>query len=177
MNEFADVLALTARCAVGAVFLAAAASKVMRRSAFEAYRSSVTALAPGPLRGLPRLAEALVAAEFAVVGALVWTPAAGWGLGAAALLLTAFAAAVARARGAAVACNCFGYSPVPAGVPQIVRNAVLASVAVAGLLATAAPAGVVEPAGTVLAVGTGLGLAVICVAWDDLAALLGAAKQ
>ncbi|GAA1888008.1 MauE/DoxX family redox-associated membrane protein [Actinomadura bangladeshensis] len=165
-------VALTARCALGLIFLVAVAGKLRSRDAFREFRLSVPGLAPG----LPPMATsvAVVAAESAAVVllALPWTAPAGLALAGAVLL--AFAAGVHRALrdGRRATCRCFGTRPSPIGRAHVVRNLVLTAVAWGGLAAQLASPGPVHPAGAVIAVAGAAVLTLVSVFFDELADLL-----
>ncbi|MEZ7126786.1 MauE/DoxX family redox-associated membrane protein [Nonomuraea sp. AD125B] len=168
-----DYLALTARCALGLVFLVAVIGKVRGRAAYEAFRRSVPELVP-LRRGAAVLPAVVVAAECAVVVLLAVERTATAGLALAAAVLLAFSAGIGRALRAGVraSCRCFGMTPSPLGRLHLVRNLALAALAVAG--AAAVLAGGPEqphPAGVTLAVAGGALLALPAVFADDLAAL------
>jgi hypothetical protein len=149
-------LLIFVRCLVGGVFALAGALKLTDRAGFAA---TVEALRLVPRRRVPAVVAATVAAELAT--AALCLPGSGVpGLVLGAALLAAFAAVAARARRmrVAVACRCFGGNGAPLGRPQIVRNLVIAAVAVAAAVAAA-----FGPGGGPLA-GWGVALAVLAAA-------------
>jgi uncharacterized membrane protein YphA (DoxX/SURF4 family) len=87
--------ALTARCALGLVFLVAVAGKVRSRDAFREFRRSVPGLAPG----LPATATSVAvgAAEAAAVVLLAVPRTAPAGFALAGAVLLAFTAGIHRA--------------------------------------------------------------------------------
>ncbi|MEV4546891.1 MauE/DoxX family redox-associated membrane protein [Nonomuraea wenchangensis] len=181
-----DYLALTARCALGLVFLVAVIGKVRGRAAYEAFRRSVPELVPLPRGAASAVLPALVlpalvvAAECAVVVLLAVERTAAAGLALAAAVLLAFTAGIGRALRAGVraSCRCFGMTPSPLGRLHLVRNLALAALAVAGAAAVLAGApGQPHPAGVALAVAGGALLALPAVFADDLAALLAPAPR
>lgn len=100
------MLILAARLLLAAVFAVAAAGKLLGRS-----RTVETLAEFGVPESIRRpIAIALPLVELAIAVALLPAATAAWGALAAALLLAAFTAAVARAllQGREVACNCFG---------------------------------------------------------------------
>jgi thiol-disulfide isomerase/thioredoxin/uncharacterized membrane protein YphA (DoxX/SURF4 family) len=128
-----DIALLAIRLVLAAVFLTAAAGKLLdrpgSRAALEQFGLPARLAAPGAL--------ALPVLELAVAASLVGTPTARAGAVGAAVLLLAFVAAIARAmhQGEAPDCHCFGQlHSEPAGRSTLVRNAALgvAAVAVAG---------------------------------------------
>ncbi|MEV5552149.1 MauE/DoxX family redox-associated membrane protein [Nonomuraea wenchangensis] len=176
-----DHLALTARCALGLVFLVAVIGKVRGRAAYEAFRRSVPELVPLPRGAASAVLPALVvAAECAVVVLLAVERTAAAGLALAAAVLLAFTAGIGRALRAGVraSCRCFGMTPSPLGRLHLVRNLALAALAVAGAAAVLAGApGQPHPAGVALAVAGGALLALPAVFADDLAALFSSAPR
>lgn len=168
---------IAGRALLGTVFLLAAGSKLAGPAALRAFTGAVLALQPIP-RLSPRLAPALVAvvltAELAVPVLLVAGPTARLGAVLAALLLTGFAAVVARAvrAGRDPQCRCFGSTAAGAGRGHAVRNLLLAVVGL--LVAVPSPAAPAHPAGAVLAIFVGALLAVLVAYADELAYLFTA---
>ncbi len=133
-----NALLLCARCVLAAVFLVAAAGKLLdlpgSRMALEEFGvpARVAAIA-GP---------ALPVAELAVAVALLIRPIAVAGAAGSLLLLVVFVAGVARAmaQGRAPDCHCFGQiHSEPAGPATLARNVVLASPALLILIAGSGP--------------------------------------
>lgn len=168
---------LTCQWLLAAVFVVAVGSKLSRR-AFREFVAATGRLLPGGWSGWRRpVAAGVVVAEVAVVGLLAWpvtavTGPAGFGL---ALVLSAgFSTGIAAAlrRGERAPCRCFGDASAPLGPGHLVRNGVLATVALAGLVLGWLPApAAVPPAGAGLAGLVGLVLAALVVRMDDLVAL------
>ncbi|MEU0396133.1 MauE/DoxX family redox-associated membrane protein [Streptomyces sp. NPDC006208] len=173
-------IGLAARLLLVLVFAAAAAGKSWRRGSFDAFGSSLTALRLFPRRLSAPVAVATVVAE-AVTAVLLAVPAtAGAGLALALVLLGAFVAGILAARrgGRQVPCRCFGATSMPLGIPHVIRNALLAAVAVVGLAAmasTSAP-GSVHPGGLAIAGVTAAVGALMVVRMDDLLALAPIAR-
>lgn len=148
-------VALTARCALGLIFLVAVVGKVRGRDAFGEFRLSVSGLAPR----LPRTATsvAVVAAESAIAAllAIEHTAPAGFALAGAVLLV--FSAAIHRALrdGRQATCRCLGAGSAPVGRGHLARNLALTVIAAGGLSAHLAAAVPVHPAGAVTAVTAG----------------------
>jgi thiol-disulfide isomerase/thioredoxin/uncharacterized membrane protein YphA (DoxX/SURF4 family) len=129
---------LTARCLLAAVFVVASAGKLLdlsgSRQALEEF-------------GLPgRFARlggpALPVAELSVAAALLLRPSAVWGAAGGLALLLAFAAGVTRAmsQGRAPDCHCFGQiHSEPAGRSTLIRNLVLAALAILILVGGTGP--------------------------------------
>lgn len=165
-------LALGCRCAIGVAFLVSAVGKLHSRPAFRAFASWLAALPVPLVRRWPGLVAGVMAATEALIVVLVALP---WmaraGLALAAVVLAVFAAGtwLAVARGADTPCQCFGVSASRLGRRHVVRDALLATVAVVG--AAAAGSGGVRLGGVAVSLGAGLVIAVFVVFLDDLAAL------
>jgi hypothetical protein len=160
---------LLCRAVLGFVFAAAVVGKLRDRADFAQSLSSL-----GIRRASAPVAAAVIAAEALCAGLLLFTATADWGYGLAVLLLAAFSAGIVSAMRAkrAVACNCFGSGGKPLGPAHLVRNGLLALVAVAGLLASQLP--VTWPS-LLIALGAGAFVSLLFIRWDDLTYLFGAA--
>ncbi|MBK7858127.1 MAG: hypothetical protein IPJ65_05785 [Archangiaceae bacterium] len=159
------VTELTLRVALLTVFAAAAASKVG-----SAQRWRDFARATFELSGLGRPgAVAVVAAELTTVGLLVLAPPLGQAL--AVVLLTAFAAALARAlkAGRQVACRCFGARASPVSTASLTRNGLLVAFAVAGFCLTRLAPGASVTELLPVAIGLGVLVGFALTRWEDLA--------
>jgi hypothetical protein len=167
-----DYLALTCRCVIGGVFLFAVLSKVRQRSAREAFLVAVSAFAP-KLPSAP-VGVAVAAAEFVIV-LLVALPATAFaGLVFATGVLAVFSAVLwwALRRGVSATCQCFGVSEAPISRVQLVRNAALIGVALAGAVAQLAAPGVpLHPGGVAVSLGIAVVLVILVILADDLASL------
>jgi len=155
------------------VFLAAAAGKLRSRAAFGRFVTSVRAVAPG---GAPGIIAASTAGAELLTAALLAAGPASWpgraGLCLALALLAGFVAVIGRAlrRGVRVPCRCFGSSSASLGVPQIVRNVLLALLA--GFALVAGPAvRVVDGRGAVVAVVAAAVVTAVLARLDDLTGL------
>lgn len=132
-------LAFAARVVLAAVLAASATAKLRSRVAFasEALRPQMGRLVGE--RYAPMIGPVLPPAELAVAVALVawWSPVPGV---VALALIGAFTVVLVRAQARHVPCMCFGAASldVPVGPASIVRNGVLAALAV---LAIGSPAG------------------------------------
>lgn len=118
------------------VFLASAASKLRSGQALRAFATSLSSmLAIRADRALP-VAIAVTAAEAVAVVLLVVPPTRDAGFAAAVALLVVLTSGVAvvLARGGAEPCRCFGASSTPLSGRHLVRNLLLAAVALAGLI-------------------------------------------
>ncbi len=150
MNLIASLLSI----GLAVVFATAAIMKIRgRRSARQAVRDfGVPVALAGPV------AIALPVAELATAAALVWPATAAWGARAAFALLAVFSAGIAinLARGNRPDCNCFGQAaPGPIGWRTLARNAVLAGLSLAVLVAADGaslfpPIGDIDPTGLVV---------------------------
>ncbi|MFE6836496.1 MauE/DoxX family redox-associated membrane protein [Streptomyces sp. NPDC057705] len=165
---------IAVRSLIGTVFLVSSLSKARNRAAYRGFVRSLAHMRIGPPALDEPTARAVLTAEFATWTLLaVPTRTAGrLGLLLAALLLAAFTFGIARTlrRRSPVACNCFGLSATPVGARHVVRNLLLAAVAVGCLLAPAArgPAG---PGHVLVAVLAGLAAGLVTTALDEITAL------
>jgi uncharacterized membrane protein YphA (DoxX/SURF4 family) len=124
---------IVVRVALAAVFAVAGVAKLRDPQGAQATVGGVGV----PAAARASVAFALSAAELGVAALLVLPGLGVIGAAFAAALLSAFlvALAVQYARGVAVPCACFGQIAVtPAGVPTLVRNAVLLAAAVLVIL-------------------------------------------
>lgn len=163
---------------LAAVFLLAVVGKVRTRAAFAAFAGSLADVSLLPARARRAAAVAVVAAETAtaVLLAVPLTAAAVAGFALAFGLLAGFAGAVwlSLRRGDRIRCLCFGSEAGPMDRGHVLRNSVLAAVALVGLISSltsgagAAPA----PAGVLAAAGAGAALGALLTRWDDLRYLL-----
>jgi uncharacterized membrane protein YphA (DoxX/SURF4 family) len=163
-----DYLAVACRCLIGVVFVVSAFGKVRSRQAFREFVTSTAALVPRRGRAL---SPVVVAAELAVPVLLAVPVTVRTGFGLAAVLLAAFAVAIAAAvrRGVRTSCRCFGASTAPLGTRHVVRNAGLFAVAAVGaLLGPGRPA---ELAGVAIAAIAAVVLAALVTRLDDLVEL------
>ena len=148
-----------------------AVSAVSKLRDLRGFARSVPDFAPIPARWVNAVAVAVVAAEAATV-VLVLVPAtATVGFALALGLMLAFVAGIAHAlsRGRRTSCRCFGASTAPVAPRHIVRNLALAVAAVLGALA---PGTALPLAGLALAALTGVVVAVLVVAMDDIAVIV-----
>jgi hypothetical protein len=171
---------LSTRVLLGAVFAASALTKLRSADAFAEFTASVGRLGRLPASRVRPAAMAVAAGEV-TVPVLLAVPAAGatgLGFALAAVLLTAFAVAIARSlrRGPAPPCRCFGSSSTPIGRHHVARNLVLIAAATAGVLGVVVSAGageaVTTPAGAAVAAASGLVAALFTITLDDLVDLL-----
>lgn len=163
------------KCLVGVVFLLALCGKTVVRGGFGGFERSLRDLRVVPRAYLRPVAVLVVAGEAGVVLALAVpgraTAVVGFGLATALLLV--FAAGIARGlrRGSRTPCRCFGASTTPLGPHHLLRNLLLAVLAVLGATTTvvAAPGG--HPAGALVAAAAGLVLGALAATLDELLAL------
>jgi hypothetical protein len=151
MAGFGYVCALV----LAAVFVRAAAAKLVRP---ELAAAGFAALG---LPAGPALARVVPAAELVVAAALVgWPPVGG---AASLVMLAGFTVVIARAvrAGVSTGCTCFGaVSAEPVGPTDLIRNVLLAGLAVAAM-AAAEPVVPTPLAATAAAVTVGAGLGVL----------------
>jgi hypothetical protein len=165
-------LAFGCHCLLVMVFACSAVAKLGRDS-FAAFRLATARLVPA-FRGMATpLAVAVVCAELAATVLLAVPATAPVGLVLGLALLTAFTVAVAAAlrRGETASCNCFGRSTTPLQPRHLVRNALLMTVAVSGLVADLAGQAGAEVTGMTLAGAAAVVLAVLVLNFDALADL------
>ena len=162
---------LVLRCAFVAVFAVSASSKLRGRSALAEFVASTRTIGGLSTAWARPVAAGVIVVE-AAVAVLAAVPATGTvGLGLAAVVLAGFAVAIARAirHDRAVSCRCFGPAAAPLSQLHVVRNLVLAGLAVTGLI-VGPPAGL-APVGVALAVCGGALVAVIAVRFDEIVEL------
>jgi len=167
-------LVIGIRCLIGTVFLASFFGKVVGRGAFATFVTSVREMRLLPPRLARPAALVVVGVEPAVCVLLAVSrpPVTGIALLAASGLLMSFAVAIGVAvhRGVRKPCRCFGTSTVPLGWLHVVRNVVLATLAVSALMAGSA-SGPVTAGGLAVASLAGLLLGSFVVVLDDVVAL------
>ncbi|GGS94820.1 MauE/DoxX family redox-associated membrane protein [Streptomyces violaceus] len=172
-------LSVTCQALLALVFAIACVSKARGRASFAGFTDAVVALGRVSRPWATWVAAGIIALEGATV-LLLLVP--GWGsagLWVAAVLLTGFTYAIARALrdGTAVACRCFGASGDPAtGPAQLVRNALLFA-AVALAVPEVTGAGSLSWQGWFAAWLIGAVCAVVVVTGDEVVALLRPARQ
>jgi peroxiredoxin len=157
-------LAIGVQVLLAAVFAAAGAAKLLDQSG-----SRRALIGFGVPRALaPTLGLALPLAELAAAAALVLRPSARWGAVAALLLLLSFLAGISHAlrQGRAPDCHCFGQlHSAPAGRGTLVRNALLAGLAIVLVIHGPGPAidawARARSGAELAAVGTGIAAVVL----------------
>lgn len=161
---------LRAGCAAlfAVVFAVSAFSKLRDMRGFA---RSVPDFAPVPARWVNAVSTAVVLAESASVVLVLIPATATLGFTLALALMLAFTAGIAHAlsRGRRTSCRCFGASSAPVTQRHIVRNLALAVAAVLGAIA---PGTTLPLAGLAIAALTGVVLAVLVVAMDDIAVIV-----
>lgn len=165
------------RSLVALVFVVSLVGKLRGGWAYAEFVAATGRLAPRRVSpgGARRLATVVAAVEVAIVTLMLAPAATPIGFATATTLLLAFTGAILLAlrRGERAPCRCFGSARHALGYPQVVRNLVLLSVCVLGLvggqLSTTAP----DPARALLAVVAGAVAATAVVMSDDIVALFG----
>jgi hypothetical protein len=163
---------LSAACAASLVvtFAVSAWTKLRSRSAFGEFRTSLVAMGLMNDRRAHLVAPLVVSAEAATALMLLHPASIRWGFAAAFVLLTAFtgALAVSARRGAGAPCRCFGRTARPPGRAEVVRNTLLAIVAVTGRFAGADPEAAAPTTGLAIAVVAGGLMGVLVIAMPDI---------
>ncbi|TDE47930.1 methylamine utilization protein MauE [Nonomuraea mesophila] len=164
------------RVLLALVFLAAAASKLRGRRGFIEFRAAVSAFGVKP-RWSSAAAGAVIACELAAAALMPADVTAPMGLGIGIALLIVFSLVIGSAlrRGLSTSCRCFGTSTRPLGARHLVRNAILLTVAGAGLAATVltghmGSAGL-DTAALFVSGFAAVVAAALVIAYDDLVAL------
>ncbi|GAA2004735.1 MauE/DoxX family redox-associated membrane protein [Catenulispora subtropica] len=174
-------LSVACRALLAAVFGVAALGKLRGPAAFHAFVATLDGLRWLPPR-LRTPAGATLAATEALAAVLLATPGAGIpALVLATALICGFVAVVAAAvvGDTSLTCRCFGGAgngPGGAdavGPAHLIRNLLLAVIAVGGLVASAGFPGTAAGPGLVGAIGGGALTGALLTRWDDLRFLLG----
>jgi hypothetical protein len=168
-------LALACRAALAVVFAMAVLGKVAGKDAFTEFVRSVVAMAAVPERLAVPVARATVLAEGLTV-LLVVAPTRVTGLIGcilATLLTIVFSVTIVGSlrRGRRVSCRCFGRSNTPIGKRHLVRNTVLLTLTLLGVLAVTVAAGA-NLAGALVAVLAGSFVGLVIATFEDLAQLV-----
>lgn len=173
-------LVLGCRVLLVIVFVVSLVGKVRGRDAFDEFVGATRRLLPITVRARPAWLVALGVAglETVVVLALLLPGGARVGFLLAAMMLTAFTLAilVALRRGERAPCRCFGASSTrPLGIVPIVRNAVLLTVTVLGVIGVAlTPATAFAPAGVAVAAVAAVVVAVPVILSEEIVDLFRA---
>ncbi|WP_432948294.1 MauE/DoxX family redox-associated membrane protein [Kribbella sp. CA-253562] len=122
---------------LGGVFAVSAGSKLYSRTAFADFTGATARLTGAGAGRARQLAVVVVAAEVAVVLALILPALVLWGFALGIGLLAVFSAAIVRSlrKGQRASCRCFGASDSPLGKHHVVRNAALAAFGALGIAA------------------------------------------
>ena len=134
-------IAVLARLSLSAVFLVSAGSKLATAPARGAFAEAVMVFGRVPARWSRVAAGLVVLIELATAVGLCVSPLSRPALYGAAVVLLAFALALAAGlrRGVSMPCGCFGASQAPARPPEIWRNLLLAALALIGAIRDGAP--------------------------------------
>ena len=161
---------LVGRSLLALVFLVAVVGKLRGRAAFAEFAGSVAQFGLLPTGWVGPAARAAVAVEALVVVLLPLpvTALAGYLLATGLLGVLTGAMLAAVRRGRRPVCRCFGTGGTAIGARHVVRNALLAAVAVAGLVLSLAASGPPRLAAGLLAVVAAVPLAALVVRLDDL---------
>ncbi len=164
---------LGSRCLLAVVFLASFASKVRGRAQYAGYLAATRRLVPRwALARVPAgaLAAIVAAAEVAVPVQLAVPELVLPGLILSIVLLSSFAATTSAAlrRGERSPCHCFGSSRRQLDRSHVVRDGLLAAVAVAAMVAAASGARPLEPARAAVVAAVSIAAAVVVVVADDV---------
>lgn len=164
MTSLAAYVAAASRLYIGLALIVAVTGKA---GAIGAFRIAVAELTGFPPRAAAILAPAVVAAEAAIVVAVVFAP--RLGMSAAMLLFAIFwmAILVALVRRRRVACNCFGGTARPISPLDLLRNLALIAACAAFLRWPAAP---FEARAWLLLLGVALIALTISLHLDEIAA-------
>jgi hypothetical protein len=132
-----EYLEFGCRVLLGGVFAVSAGSKLYSRIVFADFTAATARLTGARVGRARQFAIATVAAEFAVVVALIVPALVLWGFAAGIGLLAVFSAAIVRSlrRGQRAPCRCFGASNSPLGTQHVARNAALAAFCLLGIAA------------------------------------------
>lgn len=168
MASVVEYLTVASQALLTAVFGWAAVTKLR---AFATFRRSVRQLGLVPARFTGVVAAGIVAVESGC--ALTVPLLAIAGLIGCFGVLTLFSAGIAvlLVRGASASCACFGATGAPLGREHLIRNGLLAGIAVIGLVADPARDLDRHPGGVLSAAFAGLIGAALFVAFDDLVEL------
>ena len=160
-------LEIACRSVLLAVFVVAFAGKLPSRTSYRDFAESLRPMNAAGLAPVVVGAELLVVALLAAGLGSVGYPLAG-------ILLVAFVIGIVRSLRAdvPVTCRCFGGRGGQLGRRHVVRNVLLAVVAVAGMFAPQGTAPTSVPT-IALAAGTGLLASLVFIGWDELAYLVG----
>jgi uncharacterized membrane protein YphA (DoxX/SURF4 family) len=158
------------RVLTGLVFVVAGITKLRD---VDGFRKAMLALAPVPVALSAVVARAVIGVELlvAVLLAVPGTVMSGLALGLVLNLVFAAAIVLTRRAGRRAACRCFGRTEQPLGARHVVRDLVLAAVALLGIAAALAANSSATAAGLLVAgLSGGLG-GLLVILFDDIVAL------
>jgi len=161
-----EYVTVASQAVLAGVFGWAAVTKLR---AFATFRGSVGQLGLVPRRYVGVVAAGIVAVESGCALAVPLSPRVGLTGCLGVLTLFCVGIVVLLARGVSASCACFGATGAPLGRRHLIRNGLLAGVALSGLLTD--PARDLHPGGVLDAVFAGLIAAALLVAFDDLVEL------
>jgi hypothetical protein len=152
---------------IAVVFAVSAVGKMRTAPVRLAFRRSLADMAVLPTRAVGTVAAAVPILEAAVVVLLVVPPTAALGCLLALALLVTFTTGIAIVlrRGTQAGCLCFGTTERPYGPRHLVRNGLLAAVALAGAVASGHP---IDLPGALIAVAAGVLAALVLVTFDEM---------
>ena len=168
-----DVLGWALRLVLVFVFVAAVFGKLRAgRAGLTELAATVRRLGVREGRAHP-VAVVTIVVEAGAAVLTAWPATAVAGCAAALVLLVGFTGAISRlvASGSGARCRCFGGAATPLGKAHVVRNATLASVALAALVVTGIAGTAITAPVLVLLAFLAAVPAGVFVFWDDLAAL------
>jgi hypothetical protein len=161
-----EYLTVASQALLTSVFGWAAVSKVR---AFATFRQSLRQMVPGRYVGV--VAAAIVTAESGCALAVPVSAVVGLIACLGVLMVFCLGITVLLVRGVSASCACFGAGGAPLGRKHLVRNGLLAAIALSGLVTNIDTAGELQMGGVLTAVFAGLIGAALLVAFDDLADL------
>ena len=167
-------LLLGTRSLLGCVFLVSFVGKTWGRARYDGYLAATRRLMPRRVASrIPArtAAPAILAAEAAVPVLLAVPASVLAGLALSCVLMAVFAAATAAAlrRGENAPCHCFGFSQRELTGGHVTRNALLAVLAVAGVIAATSDARPLAAADAAVVVALAVVFALLFAIADDLA--------
>jgi methylamine utilization protein MauE len=166
MADVVEYLTVASQALLTAVFGWAAVTKLR---AFATFRRSVRLLGLVPARYAGAVAAGIVAIESGCALAVPLSPVVGLIGCLGVLTLFCVGIVVLLVRGVSASCACFGATGAPLGRKHLIRNGLLAGIALSGLLTNAA--GDLHPGGVLSALFAGLIGAALLVTFDDLVEL------
>lgn len=167
---------VTCQAATTVTFAVAAGSKTLRPGAFTEFRLALPRMLPMPARLAGMVTWLVVVAEAvtAVVVAVPATALSGFLLATIMMVVFTISIIVMIRRRSTEPCHCFGVSTRPPGLLDVVRNVVLAAIALTGLIGTATSPGSSALAwgALVLTIGVGAVVALLLLSLAEIAEIL-----